>query len=102
MKKKQEKTNKELVQDDIGKASALEAVKNSEGGKILLSSLQKDILFCIDKITHDYPTLSHIDLIANCAKFSERLSLFRAILRSSKNKKLSLEELDALLAESEE
>ena len=102
MKKKQEKTNKELVQDDIGKASALEAVKNSEGGKILLASLQKDILSCIDILTSKFSTLSHIELVAFCAKLSERLTLFRAISRSSKNKKLAIEELDVILAESEE
>jgi hypothetical protein len=99
---KKEKTNKQLVQDDIGNASALEAVKNSEGGKILLTSLQKDILLSIDMLTSKFPTASHIELIANCAKLNEKLALFRAISRSSKNKKLAMNELDAILAESEE
>ena len=94
-----DKTSKEIIKDDIGNYAALEALKKSEGGMFLLELLSKDILSCIDSITLKYKDISHAELISLSAKLAEKLSIFRAINRSSKNKKLASEALKNLLEE---
>lgn len=96
------RTQKKEVEKDIGTYQALEALKNSEGGRILIASLQKDILSCIDILSSKYKELTHTEMIALSARLGERLTLFRTISRSSKNKKLAKETLDELLKETEE
>lgn len=89
-------SKKKAITEDIKLYSSLEAVKNSEGGQIIIESLKKDILSGIDKLTSRYETATHTELIAICAKIGERLSLLRSLARSSKNKKLALEALKLL------
>lgn len=95
-------TRKKIIQKDIGNYSMLEAVKSSEGGKLILNSLKRDILATIDAIAGKYKDATHAELIALSARLSERITLFRLISRSSTNKKLALEELELILAEPEE
>ena len=97
---KKEKTKE--VKKDIKKYSSLEALQNTDGGKLLMTALKTDIGSCLDEISTKYKTASHAELLAVCAKFAANLALFRSIFRSSKNKKLALEELNAILEESEE
>lgn len=94
--------SEKIVRKDIENYSSLEALKNSEGGQLLIGSLQKDILSCIDVISLKYKDSSHIELVAICAKLSEKIALFRTISRSSKNKKLALDELKLVLEENPE
>lgn len=87
------------VKKDIRKYSSIDAVSNSEGGKIVVSSLQKDIVSVIDDLASKYKTSSHVELIALCATLQARLALLRVLVRSRKLKKIALEELDFLLKE---
>jgi hypothetical protein len=84
---------KKAIQKDIGDYSALEAVKNSEGGQIIIKSLKKDILTGINDLTSKVKTASHIELVAIIAKISERLILLQSLERSTKNKELAVEAL---------
>lgn len=110
MSKKQERPQlserkKELsktVRKDAEAYSALEAVKNSEGGQLITSALKNDIITAIDKISRIYKTGNHAELMAVSAELSEKIALYRTISRSSTNKKLALQELQAILDESEE
>jgi len=90
---------KEEVKTDIKKFSALEAVSNSEGGKILVTSLEKDITSSVDELSGKYKTATLNEMVALCARLSERLSMLRAIKGASKLKKLAKEELAFLLKE---
>ena len=90
------KSQKKIVKKDIGTFSALEAVKNSEGGKIILAALTKDVVASIDTISSKYKDCNYEQLVALCARLSERLALYRTINRSSKNKKMAQEELSVL------
>jgi hypothetical protein len=99
---KKEPTQKQIVKKDIGDYSALEAVQKTEGGKLIIASLKKDIMSALDSLSRGYKEISHAELIVLCAKFSERLTLYRMIARSSKNKKLAMEELENLLDEPED
>ena len=99
---KKESTPRKIVKKDIGNFSALEALKNSEGGQILIKALKKDILSTIDSISNGYKDSNYETIVSLCAKLSERISMLKTILRSTKNKKLALEELELLLTEDEE
>lgn len=94
-------TNKEEVIKDIRKYSSLEAVSTTPGGKILVTSLKKDIAAVIDELTSKYKTSNHTEMIALCATLHARLSLLRVLNRSKRLKKLAQEELDLILKEEE-
>lgn len=90
---------KEEIKKDIQKFSAIEAVSNTTGGKILLKSLQKDVVSTIDELSSKYKTTSHLEMIALCAKLSEKLILLRVLNKAKKLKKLAQEELEFILQE---
>jgi hypothetical protein len=90
---------KKSVRKDIGDYSALESLKNSEGGKILIKNLQKDIIGSIDSIVSKYKSCELSEMIAWAAKLSTSLAIYRSLNRASKNKKLAQIELETLLAE---
>ena len=90
------------VKKDIGKYAALESVKNSEGGQILITSLLSDMASSVDFLSSKYTSATHIELIASCAKLSERLALYRTLIRATKNKKLASLALEELLSEPDE
>ena len=91
--------NKEEIQKDIKKYSSIEAVENSEGGKLLIKSLEKDVVSCIDEMSSKIKTATHIELVAIIAKMSERLTLLRAIRRAKNLKNMAAKELEFLLKE---
>jgi hypothetical protein len=96
---KKELTQKDEIKKDIGKQAALEAMKNSEGGMMVISSLKKDIMNSIDEISTKYLEDSHPELIAVCAKLSERLVLYRILSGAEKRKKIAIKDLNELLAD---
>lgn len=90
---------KEEIKKDIQKFSAIEAVSRTKGGQILLKSLQKDIVSTIDELSGKYKTTSHLEMIALCAKLSEKLILLRVLNKAKKLKKLAEQELEFILQE---
>jgi hypothetical protein len=92
---------KEEVKKDIKKYSAIDAVSSTPGGKVLVTSLKKDITSTIDELTSKYKTSSHIEMIALCATLHARLTLLRVLNRAKKVKKLAQEELEFILKEEE-
>lgn len=93
------KIPKKEIKDDLAKATALEAVQHSEGGKILIASCLQDIVTSIDTLAVGYTSLSHIELISHCARLKERLALYRALKNASKNKEITLQALKEALEE---
>lgn len=89
------------IKQDIRKYSALEATAKSDGGKILLDSLKKDIVSAVDELGTKYKTIPHIELVSICAKLSERLTILRIFNRASKLKKMAAEELAFLIEQGE-
>ena len=90
---------KDEIKEDIKKYSAIDAVSSTPGGKIVVTSLKKDITSTIDELISKYKTSSHTDMIALCATLHARLSLLRVLNRSKKLKKLAQEELEFILTE---
>lgn len=89
MTKKREDFNDEqkMIADDLDKASALEAVALSEGGKILVAGLLDDIVGCVDTLASKYKDMTLEQFVSTCADLKTKLDLRRAITRSPKNKK---------------
>lgn len=85
----EQKINKKEVEEDIGKYKALQVVVESEGGEILIQSLNKDIINTIDWLSSNYKTASHSDLIARCALISSHLGVLRTLKNASKNIELA-------------
>jgi hypothetical protein len=90
---------KEEIKKDIKKFASLDVVASTAGGKLLVSSLQKDITSCVDELSSKYKTASHIEIIAICAKLSEKITLLRVLNKAKKLKKIAQEELNFLLEE---
>jgi hypothetical protein len=92
-------TQKEDIKKEVKKYAALEAVAKSEGGKILIDSLQKDVVSAIDELAHKYKDASHMELIAIISKMHSRLLILRTLNRAGANKKFSKQELEFLIDE---
>lgn len=93
------KIPKKEIQKDLKRISALEALKNSDGGKILIESCLQDVVSSIDTLRSGYTTLSHIELISHCARLKERLDLYRALINADNNKKIIEDALKEALLE---
>lgn len=90
------------VKKDRGKAASLEALQNTAGGKVLIGVLKEDIASVVEELARSYRILSHIEMLALCAKLDEKLKVLKSLNRAPKNKKLCDEELERLLNEPEE
>jgi len=95
----QNKPSKKEIRKDLGEMNALNAVKNSEGGKIIIKRSLADILSTLDSLASGYPILSHIQLVSLCARLKERLDIYRALNNSDANIQLAEEALEEALKE---
>jgi hypothetical protein len=89
----------ESIENDIDKYAKLESLALSEGGVLLLDSLKSDVTNAVDTLIAKYKELSHIEMIAIIARLEARLSLYRSISRSSKNKKMAKDALKEIIRE---
>lgn len=90
---------KDEVKKDVQKFSAIDAIKDTIGGKIIITSLQKDVVSSVDELMSKYKTLNHIEMIALCARLAERLTLLRVLNKAKNLKRLAQEEMDFLTSE---
>jgi hypothetical protein len=86
------------VEEDLSKYAALEALQNSEGGIILISTLKQDIIGIINDLKGCYRTASHTELIALISKLEARVDILRSITRAKKNYDLANDYLDSIIS----
>lgn len=98
MKTKQKTTNSEM-QDELEKFTAIDILSESDGGKVLIESLTKDVVACIETICSSFQTSSHIELVATSAKLKERINLLQVLKRAKKNKEFISDEIKNLIIE---
>lgn len=84
------------IKQDLEKYSALSALKNSEGGKILIEALENDCRSVIDELRIKCRELSHIEMISLCLKLNEKLNILRTLNNAEKNRDLVKEEFDKI------
>lgn len=77
----------------------LDALSISDGGKLLIGSLKKDIITTIETLASGYKELTQTQFIGHCAGLKERLDILRALTRARKNKEFITEEINKLLDE---
>lgn len=92
-------SNKKEIREDITDFKNLDAVKHSEGGKIIIKKSLESIIVTIDTLASNYSTLSHPELIALCARLSERLAVYRLLNNTELNIKFAEEALQEALQE---
>lgn len=80
-----EKIEKQEAKKDLKRYKDIESIANQNGGKQLISLLIKDIITAIDTISVEYKTLSHTEFIAQGARLSERLAMYRLLTSARKN-----------------
>lgn len=99
LKPKRKRTEQEKeVENDISNFKAIEAVVNQDGGKIIVSGLQKDIIGSIETICAS-DKLSDMELRIAVIKLRTNLSMLRLLKRAPKNRVMAEEELIRLLEE---
>lgn len=87
----------EKLQDDLDNLKKLDVIADSEGGKVLIETLTKDIVSSIDSLCSNFQTASHIELIAVIAKIKERLNIIRVLTRAKENKEFLSKEIKEML-----
>ncbi len=83
------------IEKDLQKASDIVAIKDSKGGKLLIDSLVRDILFYIDKLSSSYTTLTLQEFLSISASIKANKDLLSVFTNSKSNK----EYLENLLEE---
>lgn len=90
------------IKDDLEKYSALDSLRHTEGGQVLIKSYVADIIASIDALATGYRSMTHVDMVARCAGMAERLDVLRTLLNARTNQELADEALrEALLADPE-
>lgn len=87
----------EAVQKDVERYALLEAVANSEGGKMIITELGKDAESALQKLLSVYKTAPEMELRSWCAILGERISLLQAFQRAPGQKEGSSKVLADLL-----
>lgn len=85
--------------DDRDEAASLEAVALSNGGKVLVKGLTKDIIRGIERVAAMYQQLSHVEFIGLGAEMKSNIDMLRALTRAGKNKQYITDEIERLLGE---
>lgn len=89
------KPRKSPEQEAYNKFLALNLLAETDGGKIVITSLLSDITRSIEALSTEYRTASHFDLVRHCSDLNSRLSLYRALTRAE----TKLKEVDAIIKE---
>ncbi len=70
------------IKDELGVFTALEAVANSEGGKVLITTHMSDVVSIVDALGAHYGTYSHAQLMSMCAEMKTKLDMVRTLTRA--------------------
>lgn len=89
------------IADDLDKVAALSALTDTEGGKVLVESLIKDIMSDLDRISSGYKTLTNQEFIGIGASLKTNIDMVRVLSRAKENKKFLEELLEKELQEHE-
>lgn len=87
------------VQKDLDTYSLLGNLYESPQGKLLVNTLSLEAIQKIKNLVNNYTSLSHIEMIANCASIKTNFDLIQLLSSSDENKKIVEEELQKILTE---
>ena len=99
-KTEQEKSPEQLAMEaDIEMFAHIDVFGESEGGRILLQSLMKDVMSAIESIGNRYSSLTLPEFIAYGAEIKTKLDIVRSVTRAKKNKDEIMKILEESLQE---
>ena len=98
---KQNKLEIESAQNDVKRYAMLEAVERSEGGKVIIRGIEKEVVSAIDKIMSSYKTAQEIELRTWCAILDTRMTMLYLFMRAPKNKMGATEALKNLMKDAD-
>lgn len=95
----EDKSNKEVLEGELKQKKAIEVTVKSEGGQIIERALRVDLFNSITRLTADFKTVSHAELIALAANIRSKMDLLTLFTGIEDANKLLAEEYDKLLKE---
>ena len=94
-------TESELLSERMKNFKKLSSLYNSEGGKLLVKTLLKDVVQIMERIGTNYSTMTHQQFIAAGCNLGKTLDMVQVIAHSSANIKQTEEMLENLISEAE-
>lgn len=91
-----------LLSDRLKKVSVLSNLYNTEGGKLLVTNLLKDILMDVDTLCIKHRTLTMQEFIGICSDMKSKMDLAQVLAHSKKNELQAREEMKNLIISIEE
>lgn len=85
--------------DDKEKYSSLNSLSTTDGGKLLIDTLVKDIVSSLEKLASGSAEMTHLQVVSEATAMRERLNLLRAITRAKKGTKLVSDEIKRYVEE---
>ncbi len=89
--------SKKEIEETLGNLKAINIAMDSEGGDLLQKTYRKDVLMSMDKLAYNFSTLTHIELVSECAKLHSKLEILRTIKNSKKNEIIAENDLKEIL-----
>lgn len=86
-----------MIQEDIEKFAKLDSLANSDGGKLLIEHLRKNVLSALEMVLLGYKDMPEMELRSCIARANERLIILQTLTQSYGNKKQAEKELMDLL-----
>ena len=71
----------------------LKVLGQTPGGKVLVNAYTKDILSAVYQLSHQYRTLTHMEMIAICAGMNEKMAVVQTICRAEEAERELTEQL---------
>jgi hypothetical protein len=87
----------EQLELESAKYHSLSALASSDGGKVLVETLLKDIVSCVDKLSYNYSAMTNEQFISIGAEIGAKLAVIRTLSRSENNKEVIDESLKEAL-----
>jgi hypothetical protein len=91
----------EMIKDDLEVQASLAAVGNSDGGKILIKSLTRDIIDAIETLGYKHDTLTQQEFISLGSKIKTSIDMIQVLTNAEGNKEYYKELLEKALQEVE-
>lgn len=92
----QTKSIEKEAHKDLKKAQALDAMTKTEGGRVLLEASARDVDNSIQAIRTGYKTMTHAELLAECATLASMLSIFELVTNTKKNVDFLIQQIKEL------
>lgn len=90
-------SNTKVIKESLDKVKSLVVLSESEGGVLLKKTYQKDVINSLDKLAYKFASLSHIELIAECANLRAKLEILRTFNTAKRNQVIAEEDLEEAL-----